>query len=57
VCVSISARATHLCLAATPLSFSGAGTVYSDILSLIVLHLIIARRAEQTRDRTQYRFF
>jgi len=37
--VSLSASATtHLWLTATPLSLLGAGTVYSDILGLSVLH-------------------
>jgi hypothetical protein len=36
----VSISASHLWLAATPLSLPGAGTVYSDILGLIVLHFI-----------------
>ena len=40
MCVSISASATHLWLAATPLPLPGASTITSsDILGLIVLHV------------------
>jgi hypothetical protein len=38
VCLSASDTTTRLWLIATPLSLPGAGTVYSDILGLIVLH-------------------
>jgi hypothetical protein len=41
-CVSLLVlllKYSHLWLAATPLSLPGAGTVYSDILGLIVLHV------------------
>jgi hypothetical protein len=42
----LSASATtHLWLAAKPLSLPGAGTVYSDILGLIVLHVSMTRRS------------
>jgi hypothetical protein len=34
--VSVSANATHLRLAATPLSLPGAGTVYSNNFGLVV---------------------
>jgi hypothetical protein len=48
VCLSASAT-THLWLAATPLSLPGAGTVYSDILGLIVLHVNMPRRTVYQR--------
>jgi len=32
----LSASATHLWLTVTPLSLPGAGTIYSDTLSLVV---------------------
>jgi hypothetical protein len=52
VCVS----ATHLWLAATPLSLPGAGTVYSDILGLIVLHILnMTRTITRIRGLTLYR--
>jgi hypothetical protein len=44
VVVSLSASATHLWLAATPLSLPEAGNVYSDILGLIVVHVTMPRR-------------
>ena len=54
VCVSISASATHLWLAATPLSLPGARTVYSDrLLNLIVLHIDIIRWTNIVRDLTR----
>jgi hypothetical protein len=43
VLVSISASDTCLLLAATPLSLSGAGTVYSGILGFNVLHVNMTR--------------
>ena len=47
--VSIAASATHLWLAATPLSLPGAGTVYLDILGLIVLHINMTRTTTRIR--------
>ena len=47
--------ATHLWLAATPLSLPGAGTVYSDILGLIVLHVNMTRQINRIRDLTWHR--
>jgi hypothetical protein len=41
--VPFSASATHFWLAATPLTLPGAGTVYSDMLGLIVLHVNMTR--------------
>jgi len=46
-----------LWLAATPLSLPGAGTVYSDILGLIVLHGNMTRHLTGLRNLTLYRVF
>jgi hypothetical protein len=54
VCVSISAT-THLRLAATPLSLTEAGTVYSDVLGLLMLHVNMTRRRNRIKGLTQYR--
>jgi hypothetical protein len=53
--VSVSASATHLELAATPLSLPGAGTINSDIHGLIVLHVDMIRGINGIRDLTQCR--
>ena len=55
MCLSASAT-TRLWLAATPLSLPGAGTVYSDILGLIVLNVNMIRRVTvSASDLTRYR--
>ena len=51
--LAVSISATHLWLAATPLSLPGAGTVYSDILGLIVLHVIMTLQI--IRNLARYR--
>ena len=43
VCLNASAS-TRLWLAPTPLTLPGDGTVYSDILGLIVLHVNMTKR-------------
>jgi len=48
-CVSLLVLATHLQLAATQLSLPGSGTVYSDTLGLIVLHVNMTRRLTRYR--------
>jgi len=54
--VSNSASAAHLWMAANLLSLPGAGTVYSDILGLIVLNVNMIRRVTvSASDLTRYR--
>jgi len=52
--VSFSSATAHLWLGATPLSLPKVGTVYTDILGLIVLHVIMTRTIIRIRDLTQY---
>jgi hypothetical protein len=50
-----SASASHLKLTATPQSLPRAGTAYTDILGLTVLHTITNRRKNRIRDLSWYR--
>ena len=48
----VASTNSHLWLAAKSLTLAGAGTVYSDILVLIVLH---ANMTSRTKDLARYR--